>query len=168
MFNRSLTTFLSITFFIFIDWLSKLALLLMHCRSVTEGHFVLYQRTLGNFAFSLIPVFNEGAAFGLFSKYKYILFALRICIVMGMLFFLFFRNKTLPLTIQVALILLSAGALGNIGDILFHGHVIDFLSFSYKKHFFPTFNLADVFISLGTIIFVTKLYFPTKQKRKHR
>lgn len=166
MSNRSLTTILSITSLIFVDWISKLALLLMHCRSMGKGFFVLYQYNYGNFTFSIIPVFNEGAAFGLFSKYKYILFGLRICIVLGMLFFLFTKQRRASSSIQTALILLSAGAIGNIGDILFHGHVIDFLSFGYKQWLFPTFNLADVFISLGTIIFVTTLYFPTKQKRK--
>ena len=60
------------------------------------------------------------------------------------------------------LLLIAAGAIGNIIDRLHSGCVIDFISISTiplidKISFlvtFPTFNLADTFITLGAILFL--------------
>ncbi|WP_348663749.1 signal peptidase II [Chlamydia vaughanii] len=165
MSSRSRTTFLAISFFVLIDWVTKLAVLLYR-GNLPETYPVLYQYSWGKFVFCICPTFNEGAAFGLFAKYKYFLFVIRIAIILGILAYLFLRKKTSSPTIRFSLILLCSGAIGNVGDILFYRHVIDFISIGYKQWAFPTFNFADVFISLGTLIFVFKLYFPTKQKIK--
>lgn len=162
----SLTSLLSIASLMLLDWLSKLALLLAHCRS--HSQVILYRKELGHFAFSIVPMFNEGAAFGFFSKQKDMLFIFRISIVLGMLAYLLIKQKSLSLRSRFAFILVCAGALGNIGDVYLHGHVVDFLSFSYRSHAFPTFNLADTFIFLGTLLFISNIYFPTKQKQNHR
>ncbi len=50
----------------------------------------------------------------------------------------------------VGLALIFSGALGNIIDRLAHGFVVDFI----KIHWWPTFNLADVFIVLGVGLFL--------------
>ena len=55
-----------------------------------------------------------------------------------------------------ALASIMGGALGNVVDRLVHGHVIDWLDFHWRfleglfpGGHFPSFNLADTFISLG-------------------
>jgi signal peptidase II len=55
-----------------------------------------------------------------------------------------------------ALASIMGGALGNVVDRLVHGHVIDWLDFHWRVleglfpgGHFPSFNLADTFISLG-------------------
>ena len=53
---------------------------------------------------------------------------------------------------------LTAGALGNLIDRLWHGYVIDFLSFGS----FPIFNVADVCISVGVGLL---LFDVLKQKK---
>jgi len=52
---------------------------------------------------------------------------------------------------EVSLGMILGGILGNLGDRIGDGIVIDFVDF----HFWPVFNLADVFlcIGVGTIIF---------------
>ncbi len=53
--------------------------------------------------------------------------------------------------------LLYAGIIGNLLDrIVFH-HVKDFLSFQLFGHSFPVFNFADIFIVLGSFLFLLGL-----------
>ncbi|BAE81569.1 lipoprotein signal peptidase [Chlamydia felis Fe/C-56] len=165
MSNRSRSTLLTISFFVLIDWVTKLAVLLYR-GNLPNANPILYQYSWGKLFFCICPTFNEGAAFGLFSKYKYFLLLIRIVIILGILAFLFLRKKKTSATTRFSLILLCSGAIGNVGDIFFYNHVIDFISIGYNRWSFPTFNFADIFISLGTLIFVYKLYFPTKQKIK--
>ena len=52
------------------------------------------------------------------------------------------------------LILVIAGAISNAIDRLQYGCVIDFISIGS----FPIFNIADIFISLGVILFVFSIF----------
>ncbi|WP_284442603.1 signal peptidase II [Chlamydia gallinacea] len=164
MSNRPRFTFYLISLFILIDWITKFAIML-HKEDVLTNYPILYQYSWGKFFLCIAPTFNEGAAFGLFAQYKAFLFIIRVAIIIFLLSYLFFKKNISP-TLRLAFILLCAGAIGNLGDMIFYKHVIDFISIGYKHWVFPTFNLADIFISLGTLIFVGKLYFPSKQKIK--
>ena len=54
-----------------------------------------------------------------------------------------------------ALALIMAGAIGNLIDRLAYGHVIDFLDFYWRGVYrFPAFNVADIGISVGAVLFV--------------
>lgn len=164
MSNRSRFTLFIISILVLIDWITKFAIVL-HKEDVLTGYPILYQYSWGKFFLCIAPVFNEGAAFGLFAQYKLFLFVVRIIIVVVLLAYLFLK-KNISTTLRIAMVLLCSGAIGNLGDTVFYNHVIDFISVGYKHWVFPTFNFADVFISLGTLIFVGKLYFPTKQRAK--
>jgi signal peptidase II len=48
----------------------------------------------------------------------------------------------------VALLLIAAGAMGNLGDRVVRGHVIDFI---HVRHW-PVFNLADVWLVAGAAL----------------
>lgn len=162
MASSSRNIFITILSFVLFDWATKFAVLLGY--KSCASHPKLYTHNWGGLSFSIFPTFNEGAAFGLFTNYKKFLLIFRLCVIVGILAYLFFKRKSLPSLTRFALILLCSGAIGNVGDIFFYGHVIDFLAFSYRSFAFPTFNFSDVFISLGTLLLVYKLYFPKKQK----
>ena len=49
---------------------------------------------------------------------------------------------------------LYAGILGNLVDRIVFGYVKDYLSFMFFGYHFPVFNLADVFIVVGAILFI--------------
>jgi signal peptidase II len=53
-----------------------------------------------------------------------------------------------------ALALILGGALGNVIDRVFHGHVVDFLQVHWKSHYFPSFNVADSAISIGAALLI--------------
>ena len=60
-----------------------------------------------------------------------------------------------------AIAMILGGAVGNVIDRLWHGHVIDFLQFHWSwlapvfpGGYFPAFNLADSAITLGAVLLV--------------
>ncbi len=59
----------------------------------------------------------------------------------------------------VALTLILGGALGNLWDRVFLGHVVDFILIHYKQSwFFPAFNLADMGITLGAGLMILDMF----------
>ena len=47
--------------------------------------------------------------------------------------------------------LVIGGALGNVIDRLIHGHVVDFIQWHWRGHYWPAFNIADAAIVGGAI-----------------
>jgi signal peptidase II len=63
-----------------------------------------------------------------------------------------FRRRAAPWPERLALALMLAGAAGNLLDRVFRGYVIDFIHVRY----WPVFNVADVCITAGVILFLWK------------
>ena len=55
---------------------------------------------------------------------------------------------------QAALILIAGGAIGNLIDRIQIGYVIDFIDWHIGEHHWPTFNVADISISVGVGLIV--------------
>ena len=45
------------------------------------------------------------------------------------------------------------GAIGNLIDRVRHGEVVDFILLSWRGHEFPVFNVADMCVTCGVILF---------------
>lgn len=97
----------------------------------------------------LIP--NNGAAFNIFQGNR--LFLILITIVfLNLIYFVFIKNQKLnKINIWVTGLLIG-GILGNLVDRIFHGFVIDYISFSFGKYSWPIFNFADTCIILSIIM----------------
>lgn len=54
----------------------------------------------------------------------------------------------------LSLSLILAGAVGNLIDRLAYGYVIDFIDLHYQDFYWPVFNLADIFISVGIFLLI--------------
>ncbi len=100
---------------------------------------------------------NRGAAFSIFStgndvlrKVFLILIPVLICLY---IVYYVFKKSVGPKT-AVSLGLILGGALGNLYDRLVSGKVIDFIDFHFKTYHYPTFNVADVSVFLGTLILI--------------
>ena len=61
--------------------------------------------------------------------------------------------------LMIALALILGGALGNLGDRLIHGYVIDFLDFYVAQWHWPAFNIADSSIVVGGIMLIIDMFF---------
>ena len=111
----------------------------------------------GFFDFSYLE--NRGAAFGIFQGRVYLLAFVTI-IIMAVLFVMYqkTKKKTKLLTISTALIM--TGAIGKLIDRLRYGFVVDFISWHWKNtYYIPTFNVADICITVGTgllILYIIK------------
>ena len=55
--------------------------------------------------------------------------------------------------------IIIGGAIGNVSDRVIYNAVPDFIDLHYMNFHWFTFNVADIFISIGVIIFVTKGLF---------
>lgn len=110
-------------------------------------------------AINIIPNFlsfdyleNRGAAFGIMQNKQWFLIGTTLCI-MGLLVFIFLRYRKESNFLKYSLILIISGAIGNLYDRIAYNYVIDFISVHYKdKYYFPTFNVADIMVVIGTFI----------------
>lgn len=98
--------------------------------------------------FSLTYVENTGAAFGLFKGQQGMFIAMAVLTVFIILFYLSLTEED-EWMIRSALVLILAGAVGNLIDRIAFGYVIDFFHLHYKSFSWPVFNLADVCIDVG-------------------
>lgn len=58
----------------------------------------------------------------------------------------------------LGLSLVLSGAVGNLIDRLWLGHVVDFLDLYYRSWHFPAFNIADSAISIGAALLVLGMW----------
>jgi len=132
--------FLSLSFLFFlIDQLSKYYI---------TKYFALGESVDILSILSITHVKNPGAAFSLLPYQTSFFIGITILVLAGVLFFLILTgNRDRVLLTSLAFIF--GGALGNFYDRITVGQVTDFIDF----HFFPVFNLADCFITIGLIIF---------------
>jgi len=95
---------------------------------------------------------NRGAAFGIMQNKIILLAFVTLLVICGMIYYIVvYKPKSKLLRISFALII--SGALGNLYDRLFYKYVVDFILLHYKDvYYFPTFNIADMLVVVGTLI----------------
>ena len=102
--------------------------------------------------FKLEYLENRGAAFGILQNKLILLTLVTLLVISGMIYYIIkYKPKSKFLRISFALII--SGALGNLYDRIFYKYVVDFILVHYKEvYYFPTFNIADMFVVVGTLI----------------
>ncbi len=116
-----------------------------------------------NFAgieFSINHITNTGAAWGILAAYQLPLIIFRVILILGLFVYLFYFNY--HLSSQLPLILIIAGAIGNVLDFFMYGHVVDMLHFVLWGYDFPIFNLADSAISIGILSLCLLSFYKSK------
>lgn len=92
---------------------------------------------------------NNGAAFSMLTGARWFFVVLTVVVVAGMLWVLYARKVTHPLG-RWTLVLVIAGAVGNLIDRAIFGYVVDMIETQFMN--FPVFNVADIFITVGGIL----------------
>lgn len=117
--------------------------------------------------FYLSYVENEGAAFGIFQGARYIFIILTI-LVLIFCFYYYGKIKVSKFSIisKISFILVISGAIGNLIDRAFKGYVVDMFHFIFFGNSFAVFNIADIFVVCGTILFVLIILFNDTKKDK--
>lgn len=98
--------------------------------------------------------YNTGAAFSFLSEaggwQKYLFMALAL-LVSGVLVRWLAKTPRRDWKTAAPFALVIGGALGNLVDRLQHGHVIDFIQWYWRNHYWPAFNVADSAIVVGAV-----------------
>ena len=119
-------------------------------KSVITNTLALGEQVPVTAYFNLVYVLNPGAAFsfladaGGWQRYFFIVLALLVSAWLAHML----RTQR-PRYESLGLSLMLGGAVGNVLDRMITGKVVDFLDFHWSEMHWPSFNLADVFISIG-------------------
>ena len=101
-------------------------------------------------------IWNIGIGFGLLSTNSYFIYniisAIIGIVILILLYFTIFSKKLDKLVFSIII----GGALGNFYDRLIYNAVPDFVDLHYNSFHWFAFNVADIFITLGIIIFLIK------------
>lgn len=113
--------------------------------------------------FRLEYVENRGAAFGIMQN-QYYFFAAITIVVLGLVAYSYYKllGHKRYFLLRVLLVLLCAGAIGNLIDRLFRRFVVDFLSFYLIN--FPVFNVADCYVTVTAVLFIIAILFIYKEE----
>lgn len=99
---------------------------------------------------------NTGIGFGLFSSDSKLFYnstsILILCVVIILLLITFKANKTEKIIFSIII----GGALGNFYDRVIFKAVPDFIDVHYASFHWFTFNVADIFITIGILTFILK------------
>ncbi len=99
-------------------------------------------------------IWNEGIAFGLLSfdeSNLYNLLSLVITIIVLVILFMIINNNNIK---KYPLLMIFAGAIGNLYDRITYKAVPDFFDFHVGEFHWFIFNVADIFISLGVFCMI--------------
>ena len=150
IFNRTnVISILMITSIFLIDRFSKIKVI----NYILDKNSSIYVNDYLN----LDLVWNTGIGFGFFDLdggIRYHLISLIIfLVILGLIFFII--KSTLESEKFLYSVILG-GALGNFYDRALYFAVPDFIDIHFNDYHWFTFNIADIFISLGIILFILK------------
>ncbi|MEL6870134.1 MAG: signal peptidase II [Pseudomonadota bacterium] len=120
--------------------------------------FELFDVLRVNSVLNITRVHNYGAAFSFlgdqdgWQRWLFVGLAVVVCVVI-----LVWLRK-LPAKGQtwlaLALVLVLGGAIGNVIDRVHYQYVVDFIDVHWQDARFPTFNIADIAISIGAFMLI--------------
>ena len=114
------------------------------------------------FFLDLTHIHNFGVSFGLFAG----LISPWILVVIGLLVVIFIYYLMISSSDKIekmGLLIIISGAISNIIDRILNGYVIDFIYLNYRDLYWPAFNFADIYITLGIIMILSSFFRKIKK-----
>jgi len=146
IFSKNTVIPLLIIFFIFIfDRSTKKAII---------GHQLNNSSIFINDYLNFELVWNTGISFGLLSQNANIYYHLISLLIFSVIIFLFYLVIKSVFIEKVLFSLVLGGAIGNLHDRLVYFAVPDFIDLHINNFHWFTFNIADIFITLGIILII--------------
>ena len=102
-------------------------------------------------------IHNTGAAFSILEGARWFFVILCLVFVALIVYVLVTDIISAPGARWMAVIVM-AGAIGNCIDRLICGYVVDMIEFEFMN--FPVFNVADIYITVGAVLFVIFMPLP--------
>ena len=148
IFSRELIISTVITIFIFIlDRVTKTAII----KNQTNNQSVVINEYL-----NLDLIWNTGIGFGLLSQNANIYYHLISLLILIVIIFLIYLISKAEFLEKILYSLVLGGAIGNFYDRLTYMAVPDFIDLHVNDFHWFTFNIADIFITLGIILIIIK------------
>ena len=116
----------------------------------------LYQFIKITYFFDITHIHNFGVSFGLFAGTIPAL----VLVIIGLFvtaFVLYLYINSSEFLERWGLFIIICGAIGNIVDRFINGYVIDFLYLHINQYYWPAFNFADIYISIGIIMIIVNM-----------
>jgi len=121
---------------------------------------------------NFIPIFsfldithihNYGITFGLFSGIlaPWIIILVGVAVTFFIVFWMFQISNKLE---KWGFLFIITGAVSNLGDRIINEYVLDFIHMHYKDFYWPAFNFADIYITVGVLIVLYANYIIFKKK----
>ena len=113
---------------------------------------------------SMTPVWNNGISFGMFQDYGELgrfIFTVTALLISVWLIWSYIKLQKVN---SIGYIFIAGGAIGNALDRIIYGKVIDFIDFHYENFHWPAFNLADIFIFVGVVLFFFDEFINLRKK----
>ena len=147
--NENIYFFVLILFIFFLDRYSKNFIL----NNFSEKRF--YINDFLNFDLT----WNTGIGFGLLSSDLEIIYNSLTFLIGVVIFILFYLSLISTKIDKFIYCIIIGGAMGNFYDRLQYRAVPDFIDFHISNFHWFTFNVSDVFISFGVIVFILKGFY---------
>jgi signal peptidase II len=115
--------------------------------------------------FNIFVTFNRGIAWGIGSDLHDMHTLMLYTFIAGVLiYFIYYLKDVLhSKMLTTACMFILSGGISNFIDRIWYGSVIDFIQLHWNDWYFPVFNVADVSITIGAIIFLLGIFvFPEK------
>ena len=138
----------------------SLALILFLIDFITKIS-VSYSIEINEFVFltsflDLVHIQNFGVSFGLLSgtisPNLLVFFGFVVSVII--FFMMHYASNNIE---KWGYLIILIGAFSNIFDRMINGHVIDFIYFHYKDFYWPAFNFADIYITIGIIMILLSI-----------
>ena len=104
-------------------------------------------------------IWNTGIGFGLLSSESSLIYNLVTiligCVILILIYYFIISENVDKLSYSIII----GGAFGNLYDRIVFNAVPDFIDLHYENFHWFTFNVADIFISMGILIFITRSFF---------
>jgi signal peptidase II len=116
--------------------------------------------------FGLVHVRNTGVAFSLLSNldpgwvHPFLILATVLAMGAVLAYIAYLPCKGAA---PIGLGLILGGAIGNLIDRARFGYVVDFIDLYWRNHHWPTFNVADIGITVGVVLLLIDMVFSPKE-----
>ena len=149
-----MNSFFILVFFVFCDLITKFFI---------KNNFLINESKQLNSFLDIVYIQNYGVSFGFLSGLvSYWILVIVGLLVTSLIYYLMIRSyKRLE---KLAYFIIIIGALSNILDRIINSYVVDFISLHYYDFYWPAFNLADIYITIGIIMLIISFFIKSKKQ----
>lgn len=115
--------------------------------------------------FRLRLTYNTGGVFGIFQGNAFVFHLLTGAAILFLLLY-YLKTQDFSKLFQLSISFILGGALGNFTDRFFRPGVVDFIDMGIGTYRWPTYNIADSFITVGAIMLAVAFYQIEKKRAR--